>query len=73
MAIRPSVKRGGQVLIDAMKTTAWDNDLETFKKILRAWDVITESDQERACLEAWTLKRDELERLRRSGPRGSAR
>ena len=71
--LRPSVRKAGQAVIEVMKATAWDNDLETFKKVLRAWDVVEGSAEETKCLEAWHLKREEMDRLRRASPRRSPR
>lgn len=63
MAKRPSVEKAGKVLIAAMRETAEADDRETFKLVLRAWD-LDEAATETA-LHAWDEKRLELRRGRR--------
>jgi hypothetical protein len=73
MANRPSVERAAAILIRAMRETAEDDDLETFVKVLRAWDVPAGDPSEATCLQAWHEKRDEIAQRRRAAPRGSSR
>lgn len=74
MAKRPSIEQqGAAVLIRAMRETAEDDDVETFLKVLRAWDVPEGSPSEAEALQAWHEKRSEIEQRRRAAPRGFSR